>query len=133
MLNKKEVMEDHILVCPFQENILSEFSGKRIVVRTEEISSLPGIFRYFDKSSNRLYAIMLNIDEPFANIDFEEAGKDIGYPVHIFAPEMGDFKVLYQKLPLLRSIPIKVFLSSDNDENYTSLKILASLGIQCGI
>ncbi|MGV8119871.1 MAG: hypothetical protein AB2L14_08940 [Candidatus Xenobiia bacterium LiM19] len=62
------------------------------------------------------------------------AGDEWGsIPVSLHVEESGTLRALRGKLRMLSRLNVKVFLPSDCSESFTSLRILSSLGIACGV
>jgi len=123
-------MMDHILVCPFNEKLLSRLKQRAVVINTKDFN----IIRYINKeldNSNKLHAIRVQTDKPLSEIHFhEEWGK---IPLAVYSPEFGEFKNLLHQLNLIRKLNIRIFLSSQHEFNFTGLRILSSLQIACGL
>jgi hypothetical protein len=121
---------DHILVCPFDINLLDKLKERVIVINTGDFD----VIQYMNENVNKpfsLHAIKIQTEKPLSSLSFK---KDwLNLPLSIYTPEFGKYKDLFDKLDLIRKLNIRIFLSSDNDSNFTGLKILSSLNISCGI
>jgi hypothetical protein len=124
-------MNDHILVCPFDEKLIRRLSRKALVVRTTDFKLIPHINRVVNEQ-NKLHCIWV-VDErrTLTSVPVAEEWKNI--PIHIYLSGIGSFRSMVGKLQLLRQLSIRVFLSPGKEKNLTDLMILASLGIDCGI
>lgn len=121
---------DHILVCPFNEKLLSKLKQRAIVINTNDFN----IISYINKklnNSNKLHAIKVQTEKPLSDITFQEEWVNI--PLIINSPQFGEYKDLLYQLNLIRKLNIRIFLSSQHDLNFTSLRILSSLNIACGL
>ena len=78
-----------------------------------------------------MHCLVIDHAGSLASVPFHEKWR--GIPLALFVSEIGAFKEVMGKLPLLRDLNIRIFLSTDNKENCTGLHILASLGIDCGV
>lgn len=123
-------MNDHTIVCSFAEDLIEKLSQETLVVRTDD-SSLVTVIKNVTDRNTRLQTILLEPDEPLSSVAFMEDWEEI--PIALYAPEFGSFREFIHKLPVLRKLKLKVFLSTDNQQNYIHLRILSSLGIRCGI
>jgi hypothetical protein len=123
-------MNAHILVCPFDEGLVGRFERKAVVVRTDSLSAIPHISREVNRR-NKLHCIRVDLDEPLSSISFEEDWTDT--PISLFLPRLGAFREFADKLDVTKRMSLRVFLSTDFSENCTSLRILASLGVHCGV
>lgn len=124
-------MREHFLVCEFDENLLSRLSNQRIAIITNGFEHVHHILESFNGNSNTLHCLMVHHKGSVVSMPLNENLKNA--PLAIFASEMGPFKEIMSKLPLLREMNIRIFLSAGNKANFTNLHILASLGIDCGI
>jgi len=123
-------MNDHTIVCPFDEDLIEKLSQKKLVVRTDD-SSLVSVIKNVTDRNVRLHTILLEPDEPLSSVAFMEEWEEI--PIALYISKFGSFREFIHKLPLLRKLKLKVFLSTDNQQNYIHLRIMSSLGIRCGI
>lgn len=124
-------MNDHILVCPFDEKLIRRFRRKALVVRTTDFKLIPHINRVVNEH-NKLHCIWV-VDKRrlVTSVPFAEEWKNI--PIHLYLSGLGSFRSIVSKLPLLRQLCTRIFLSAEKEKNFTDLMILASLGIDCGI
>ena len=124
-------MRNHILVCPFDENLIRKFHNQRLVIILSDFDQIQNAHKLVNECQNSLHCLVIYHNGSLASVPFHETWK--GIPLALFVSEIGAFKEFMGRLPLLRDLNIRIFLSTDNKENYTSLHILASLGIDCGI
>jgi len=123
-------MMQHIIVCPFNQGLIDRLHSRQLVIQDNNCDRIHDITRVGNRQ-NRIHSIFLNLREPFGAVPFHESWK--GIPLNISCPEMGFFKDVAKKLPLIKQLKLRVFLSSDHKNTYTQLRILSSLGIPCGI
>ena len=123
-------MNPHILVCPDSLPFLSGFHGQELVVRTQNPERIPDLVKLVE-SQNILRTVWLDIKTPLSEVHWDDAWTDI--PLAIHSPEMGNFRIIAGTIPLIRKLNLRVFLPDDGGNNYRSLRILASLGIHCGL
>lgn len=124
-------MREHILVCPFDASLLERLTHKRLVVTTTGVESIHHISRLVNDYQSQLHCIAVQHKGSLATIPFHESWR--GIPLAIFVNELGTFKEVIGKLRLIRDLNVRFFFTSDNPANFTSIHILASLGIDCGI
>ncbi len=124
-------MTEHILVCPFDENLIRRINRTALVVRTEDSKRIPDIERVANEHNKLHCAWVAENDKLLATLPVAEEWKNI--PVHIFLAGLGSFRDVVDKVPLLRQLSARIFLQAENKENVTGLMILSSLGIDCGI
>ena len=123
-------MIEHILVCPFDKQLLAKFKHRTIVINTNDFNSIRNINDEVNKS-NKLYAIKIQTGKSFSSIPFRKDWGNI--PLAVYSPEFGSYKEFLHQLNLIRKLNIRIFLSSHSDFNFTGLRILSSLNIGCGI
>ena len=124
-------MREHILVCQFDETLISRLHQKSVVVTTNDFEQLHSICKILKDHQVNLQCLVFHHKGSLASVPFHESWK--GIPIAVYVNDMGPFKEIMGKLPLIRDLNIRIYLSSENIANYTNLHILASLGIDCGI
>lgn len=124
-------MREHILAFHFDEDLINRLHNKRVVVITSDFDKVHHICKSVNDRQNSLHCLAIQHKGSLASIPFHESWRNI--PMAIFANEMGPFKEMMGKLPLLRELSTRIFLNTANVTNFTNLHILASLGIDCGV
>ncbi len=124
-------MREHILVCPFDESLLSRLHDESLVVIAPNFEQIPHVYHTAMQRSNRVICVVVYSKGSLAAVPFHESWK--GIPIAIYASEMGPFKEFMMRLPLIRDLNIRIFLNSDKKENFTALHIISSLHINCGL
>jgi hypothetical protein len=123
-------MKDHIIVCPYNEKLLTKLKRRALVVNTDDFN----IIRYIEKEVNKsgkLHAIKIQTDKSLSDIHFEEDW--INLPLAIYSSEFGEYKDFLHQLNIIKKLNVRIFLSSQNDFNFIGLRILSSLNISCGL
>jgi len=121
----------HILVIPFDIDLLRDMKGHAVVVKSENPHEINQIDECVNQSGAHLHCIWLTVKAPLSSIP---AGDDWGsIPVALHVDESGTLRALRGKLKMLSRLNLKVFLPSDCSESFTRLRILSSLGIACGV
>lgn len=123
-------MSRYVLVCPFNETLLSAVSQQRLVVTTTEPSNVVSIAEKV-RENNFLQAVWLQRDDTLCDVPIQKEWQ--GIPVVLHVKTLGAFKEFIQLHPLLSELPIRVYFSTDDADSYVNAKMLASLGIRCGI
>ena len=129
-VNKKN-NQDRILVCPGDLDLLQNIKRNRVIVKTDSISQIGEIEKISTKE-NEFVGLILSLKR--AEIDLllsTEFCERI--PINLFTSTIGDFKDYYSLIHRLKTTKVKLFLSSGIKQNYTTLKILSSLQVPCGI
>jgi hypothetical protein len=123
-------MTDPILVCPFDEKLLGKLKRWKIVIHTNDLNAIKHVSKEAGKS-NDLHVIKIQTEQPLSAIFFKEEWEDL--PLAIYSKDFGEYKDLLSQLKRIRNSNVRIFLSSQHDFNYTGLRILSSLNINCGI
>lgn len=124
-------MREHILVCPFDKNLLEKMHDESLVVISPGFEQIPHVFKTAGERNNRVMCVVVYSKGSLASVPFHESWK--GIPVAIYAAELGPFKEIMARLPLIRDMNLRIFLNSDRKENFTALHILSSLQVNCGL
>lgn len=86
----------------------------------------------YDAVSKNVFCIWLdNTLLSLSDIPFDESFEGIPIVLHLY--NVGSIYATMSRLDILKRLGIRVFLSSSSRENFSSLKILSSLGIDCGL
>ncbi len=123
-------MTDHILICPFNEQLLARLRQRTLVIKTDDISSINHITREVNRL-NYLHAINIRTDVPVSAIPFRDDWQQS--PLAIYTNAFGNYQEFMQQLNLIRKLNVRIFLAPDNESNYTGLRIMSSLGVACGL
>lgn len=124
-------MNEHILVCPFDENLIRRLSGRALVVRTTDYELIPHIDRFVNEH-NKLHCIWI-VDKRRILTSVPFAEKWLNIPIHLYLSKPGSLRSMLGKLTLLRQLSTRIFLPAEKQKNLTEVMILASLGIDCGV
>ena len=86
----------------------------------------------YEAVSNNVFCIWLdNTLLSLSDIPFDESFEGIPIVLHLY--NVGSIYATMSRLDIFKRLGIRVFLSSSSRENFSSLKILSSLGIDCGL
>ena len=119
-------MSKKIIVMDYHEALISRMQKQILAVRVSEPELvLHASNRVNDR--NTLFCLLYEYNGSLVDMPFSEEWESI--PMALFVEEMGDFTALAGRLPVLRKMNIKVYMSSAREESYRELKILASLGV----
>jgi hypothetical protein len=119
-----------VFVIPLEERILKGLSGQRLIFRTKSLGDISAIREVAARVQCRLEAVILEADLPVTSLPFEENWRTI--PLLIHAPELGRVSHLLHHIPIIRGMSLRIMLPTEGEDNYTSLRILSSLGIPSG-
>lgn len=125
-------MNSHILVCDFDEKLISRFEHRNLVVRMDN----PGLVNHAVKKvreKNNLNTIWLHLDAPLPRLDIAELEKSSTVPFYLEISGLGGFKESLEHIRSLRRLDVLVMLAEDAPGTYRDLKILSSLFVACGI
>lgn len=119
------------LVIKYDTEIIKSVSNKRIIV---ELDSLEDLEVKYAESQRCNQVMAMVVKMPYTSvsqIDFKEEWANI--PLMIRAYNIGDYDMLFFKLDTIRRFNARIYLTSKSASVYTDLKVLSSLGIDCGI
>ncbi|MGA3009642.1 MAG: hypothetical protein ABSD72_05215 [Terracidiphilus sp.] len=116
------------LICPYDPELINGLSNREIGVRVDSASLVSRAAEMVRNSGNRLLCVILDSTQPVEAVPWEDAWK--GIPILLTAPAAGEFRKLVHKLPLLKTLNLKIYLSA-TDENIRDARILSSLGVSC--
>lgn len=120
----------HIVVCPDDEQLIRKFEKEAIVVKTTDPEAV-GHYKRVTEEANKLHCIELRTELNLADLEPFDDWKET--PMHILAPQMGDFMDFIRIKNMMNELNLRVFLSAGRSESYTDLQILSSLGVNCGL
>ncbi len=123
-------MISQIIISPFDTNLIKRMRGLCLVVRTNNYEDVKLIDEAVNPD-NMLHCIRVDENRKLSEIEFNNDWCKI--PVALYLQSMGIFRDCVNNINVLRKSNVRIFLPSGNKENYTSLTILASQGIECGI
>ena len=121
------------LVFDYSSNIIDKISGLHVVVRFSEVASF--MHNYLScQQHNHVDAFVLYLPlSSLSQIEINEVWHEIHTPLELIVYNLGDLNTIFQQLELLKQLEIRIYLASSFKGNYYGLKILSSLGIDCGL
>lgn len=123
-------MSDLTFICPYNIKIISKLRNQKLIINTDSYEKIPDIINDTSKN-NILICINIKTNQTLSSILIQEKFKPI--PIALQVNEIGDFKNIIINHNLLRDSNLKIFLTSENDENLVNVQILSTLGIYTGI
>jgi hypothetical protein len=119
------------VIVSYDPELLKVLRDHRIVLQVDSLDAIE--HQYRDAlQNNEVIAVVANLPyTSVSQIGFANSWEDI--PLIIKAYNIGDYCLLLQKADIIKRLNIRLLLSSLSDTIYTDLKILASVGIDCGI
>jgi hypothetical protein len=122
-------MEFPRIVCPDSETVLQGFTGRSVALRVNGCDGISLAVDQVRKSGNLLFCIIVESDQPLADMEFDKRHQ--GIPLAVMAPALGRFRDLARHIDRLRTLNLRVYLPCDHPDNLTGLRILSSVGITC--
>ncbi len=119
------------IVLKYRHGLLTSLRDKSLVIRVDSLDKIRDIYTEFSRR-NQVLAIVADL--PFtaiSQIEFREEW--INIPTVINAYNIGNYDLLLRKIGIIRNLNVRIMLSGSSDNVYTDLKLLASLGIDCGL
>ena len=125
-------MNSHVLVCDFDEQLISRFHHRNLVLRVKSTDLIAHAVRIVQEKNN-LYALWLQGDLPLSELDITELEKSNTVPFCLEVAGLGNFRESIGQIRSLRKLDVLVMLAEDAPGTYRDLKILSSLFVPCGI
>ena len=121
------------IIFNYSPTLIEKISGFHIVVIFHDVASL--MQNYLScQQQNHVDAFLLDMPlSSLSQIDFNEMWEEINSPLVLRVYNIGDLDSVFHRLELLKKLEMRVFLSSTFEDNYYGLKILSSLGVDCGL
>lgn len=119
------------IVINYDERLLNIFKDERLIIKTNSLNDIQQLYKNALRV-NEVVAIV--VDLPYSSIsqiEFKDEWEQI--PLIIKAYNIGDYNILFARINMLKHLNIRIYLSSKSETVFTDLKILASIGIDCGI
>lgn len=120
-----------IITLKYDLELLKSFKNRQIVVSVDTLDSLE--HKYAEaKRNNNVIAFVVSL--PYASVsqlEFREEWSEI--PIVINAYNIGDYEQFFYKVNAIRRLNMRIYLSSSSSTVFTDLKIMSSLGVDCGI
>jgi hypothetical protein len=120
-----------IFVAECTEKLLPLLKGRSVVASAysiEEMRKLPATARKLDVD---VHCVQLHTKAPLASLLLR--AEEDSFPIALFPSEIGRLQDLVRILPVLRDLNIRVYLPANNAGQLKSIRILASLGIDCAV
>lgn len=124
-------MSPPFLVCPFDEPLLHRLRGQSVVPRIKNVDEISKVFSAVGQAGAHLHCLQIHTKAPLSVIPFREEWRHV--PLALYASGMGRFPEFIKQLPVIRRLNLRVYLPTDSDENYTTLRILSSLGVETAV
>lgn len=119
------------IVSKYNQKILGTIRSQKLIVNIDSLSSLEMVYRDVIRN-NQVIAIVVNLPyTSISTIDYKTEWEQI--PLVIKAYNIGNYNEFFSKIEFIRQLNIRVYLSNTSDTVCTDLKVLSSLGVDCGI
>jgi hypothetical protein len=125
-------MSSHVLICDFNEKLLSRLKNRKLVVRLNDPRIITHAIKVV-REKNIIHSIWLHSNNSLSDLSLDEPENLEGVKLKIEVEELGEFREWIKIVPLLRELQSMVFLSETTPGSYRDLRILSSLNVPCGI
>ncbi len=115
----------------YDETILKLLNNQRLIVYDNLIDMLKVHYSEAIKN-NEVIAMVVTL--PFSSvsqINFLESWE--GIPLIINAYNIGDYDLFLMKVDSIKHLNVRIYLNSQSETVYTDLKVMSSLGVDCGL
>ena len=117
-------------VIPFEDAVIDSLADQRIMIQISNPEEIRAVGEMLTRKQCNLDAVILETSEPVTSLPFDESWKIV--PLLIRARELGRVSQLLHHIPVIREMSLRIMLPTVGEMNYTSLRILSSLGIPSG-
>lgn len=119
------------LVIKYDECLLKSLKDQHIIVFIDSLEQLE--YKYSEaKRDNHVVLMCANLPyTSLSQIEFSNNWDKI--PLHIYSYNIGNYDLFFSKINTIRSLDVRLFVSNETESACTDLKIMASLGIDCGL
>jgi hypothetical protein len=118
------------IVCLFNRSLLQTFRRRNLIVKIDSFSQMEEAAAAA-KSENHLVSLWLRWQGAVSDIPFESSWASI--PLTIYAGQFGEVHDILDRVAIMKTMRMRIFISSDDPNAVTGIKILASMGIPSGI
>ena len=120
-----------VLVFEYDEKLASLLMNERLVIKVDSLVDIQ--FKYkISIRKNEVLAMVVSL--PYTSVsqlEFKLDWEEIPMVLELY--NLGDYILFLEKVDIIKHLNIRILLNSKSESLYTDLKILASLGIDCGI
>lgn len=118
-------------ILNYDTDLLKSLKDQKIIVNIDTLDSLESKYTEANRS-NHVIAFVVSLPyTSVSQIDIKEEWSQI--PLIIRAHNIGNYDLFFHKVNAIKHLNARIFLSSKSQTVFTDLKILSSLGIDCGI
>lgn len=121
------------IIFDYHLALIEKISGFHIVPIFHDVASL---MQNYLSCQQHNHVDVFVLDMPLSSlsqIDFNEMWEEINSPLVLIVYNIGDLDFVFHRLELLKRLEMRIFLSSAFKDNFYGLKILSSLGVDCGL
>lgn len=122
---------NRIIIYDYSPSLTDRFSGEELIPRVTRIEDVEPAY-YSARMVNTVFCVWL--DAPLMSLSdlrLEALNESIPIVAHVYS--LGDIFRLLSSIDTLRRLSLRVFFSSSCDENFSSIKLLSSLGVDTGL
>ncbi len=105
-------MNSYVLVCDFNENLISRLQDRNFVVRVESPDLIPHAIRVVQEK-NHIYLVWLRTDVPLSDLPSHDLENTGAVPYYIEVRELGNFRESIGKIRQLRSHNVMILIPGD--------------------
>lgn len=120
-----------IITLKYDLKLLKSIKNKQIVVYVETLDSLEHKYAEAKRNNSVVALVVLLPYTAVSQIEFKEEWAEI--PLVIYAYNIGNYDHFFFKVNAIRRLNIRIYLSSTSSSIFSDLKIMSSLGVDCGI
>lgn len=124
-------MSSHFLVCPSDQDLIRQLGNRSLVPRLNRPDDISKVVDTINTYGAHLHCLLIETNVPLSTIVFKQEWQNL--PIALYTSGMGRFPQFVKQLPVLRQLNIRIYLPIESAENYTSIRIISSLGIETAV
>lgn len=122
---------NRIIIYEFSPAATDKFSGETLIPRVTALEEVEHAWKSAGLNNNAFCVWADMTGQMMSELDFHCVPEDIPLIVHLGG--LGDTFEVLTRLESVRRLSIRVFLVSSREDNFAGLKILSSMGVDCGL
>lgn len=122
--------EPHFLIIDHTPKTFDDLRGENLIIKMDNYLNIKYIYDSY-RRNNHVHAIWLYM--PMMSLSYLPIDEEwIDIPIIAWIYDLGDMNIIFHEIDILKKMSIRIFLPLSVKENFTSLKLLSSLGIDSG-
>jgi len=124
-------VNSHFLVCEYDRELLARMGGKSLVLNLRDVDDISDVYQDSQRYDFHIHCLNIETGKDLTDIAVKEDWDNL--PIALHVKSLGKFREFVLRLPVIRKLNIRIYLPTDNPENFTSARILSSLGVDSAV